>query len=140
MDILTIPFHRLLRIERNQDDDFIFQIKERSELQNHLGTYHACAQLALAEATAGEYLQQQLHEIKDMVIPLIRRTEVKYTRPASGTLSSKASFSVENKEYYLKEFESRKRCYIPIEVEVYNSEGKKTLSAIFDWVIMVHGD
>ena len=58
MDILSIPFHQLLHIERNQDDAFIFQMKERPEFNNHLGTFHACAQLSLAEATSGEYLQE----------------------------------------------------------------------------------
>ena len=89
MDILSIPFHRLLNIERNlNDDEFIFQIEERPELHNHLGTFHACAQLSLAEATAGEYLQQQFPEIKDEVIPVIRKTEVKYAMPAKGSFFS----------------------------------------------------
>ena len=137
MDVLSIPFHHLLQIERNQDDDFIFQIKERPELLNHLGTFHACAQLALAEATSGEFLQEQFHEIKDLVIPVIRRTEVKYSMPAKGSLYSKATFSSGNKEDFLKEFESRKRFNIPIKVEVFNTDGKRTLSSIFEWVIMV---
>ena len=136
MDILSIPFHKLLNIERNQnDDDFIFQIEERPELHNHLGTLHACAQLSLAEATAGEYLQQQFPEIKDTVVPVIRRTEVKYSMPAKGTLFSKASFSSGSKEDFLKELESKKRCIIPIKVEVFNTESKRTLSAVFDWFI-----
>ena len=136
MDILSIPFHRLLKIERNQnDDDFIFQIDESPELQNHLGTFHACAQLTLAEATAGEYLLQQFQALKDVVVPVIRRTEVKYSMPANGTLFSKASFSSGSKEEFLKELEARKRCIIPIKVEVFNTESKRTLSAVFDWVI-----
>lgn len=135
MDILSIPFHQLLRVERSDDDDFIFQLKERPEFHNHLGTFHACAQLTLAEATSGEYLQEQFQEIKDEVVPVIRRTEVKYSMPANGMLSSKASFSTGNKEQYLSEFKSRKRCIIPIKVEVFNTENKKTLSAVFDWVI-----
>ena len=138
MDILSIPFHRLLNIERNQnDDDFIFQIEERPELHNHLGTFHACAQLSLAEATAGEFLQQQFQELKDVVVPVIRRTEVKYSMPANGTLFSKASFSSGSKEDFLKEFEARKRCIIPIKVEVFNTESKRTLSAVFDWLITI---
>jgi len=138
MDILSIPFHSLLHIERNHnDDDFIFQINERPELHNHLGTFHACAQLSLAEATAGEFLQSQFPEIKDVVIPVIRRTEVKYSMPAKGTLFSKASFSSGSKEEFLKEFEARKRCIIPIKVEVFNTESKRTLSAVFDWVITI---
>ena len=138
MDILSIPFHRLLNIERFQNDnDFIFQLEERPELHNHLGTFHACAQLSLAEATAGEYLQQQFPEIKDAVIPVIRRTEVKYSMPAKGTLFSKASFSSGSKEDFLKEFELRNRCIIPIKVDVFNTEGKRALSAVFDWVITI---
>jgi len=136
MDILSIPFHRLLNIERNQDDnDFIFQIEERPELHNHLGTFHACAQLSLAEATSGEYLQQQFQELKDIVVPVIRRTEVKYSMPAIGTLFSKASFSSGRKEDFLKEFEARKRCIIPVKVEIFNTESKRTLTAVFDWFI-----
>ena len=78
MDILSIPFHRLLNIEPNQKGgEFIFQIEERPELHNHLGTFHACAQLALAEATSGEFMIQ---------------------------------------------FEARKRCIIPIKIEVFNTE------------------
>ena len=136
MDILSIPFHRLLNIERNlNDDEFIFQIEERPELHNHLGTFHACAQLSLAEATAGEYLLQQFPEIKDEVIPVIRRTEVKYAMPAKGSLFSKASFASGKKEDFLMDYESKKRCIIPIKVEVYNTENKRTLSAVFDWFI-----
>ena len=136
MDILSIPFHRLLNIERFQNDsDFIYQIEERPELHNHLGTFHACAQLSLAEATAGEYLRQRFPEIKDAVIPVIRRTEVKYAMPAKGTLISKASFSSGSKEGFLKDFKLRGRCMIPIKVEVFNTDRKRTLSAVFDWVI-----
>lgn len=111
-------------------------IDERPELHNHLGTYHACAQLALAEATSGEYLQEQFKEIKDQVIPVIRRTEVKYSMPANGTLNSRASLSLGDREGYLKEFELKKRCLIPIQVEVFNTEKKRVLSAKFEWVIM----
>lgn len=136
MDILSIPFHRLLHIERNPNNDFIFQMEERPELHNHLETLHACVQLALAEATSGEYLQDQFQEIKDLVIPVIRRTEVKYSLPANGTLYSKAAFSSGSREGYLKEYETRKRCIIPIRVEVINTEGKRTLSAVFEWAVM----
>ena len=136
MDILSIPFHRLLNIEPNQKGgEFIFQIEERPELHNHLGTFHACAQLALAEATSGKYLQQEFLELKNVVVPVIRRTEVKYSLPANGTLFSKASFASGSKDEFLKQFEARKRCIIPIKIEVFNTEKKRTLLAVFDWLI-----
>lgn len=136
MDILSVPFHRLLNIEENQKGgEFIFQVEERPELRNHLGTFHACAQLALAEATSGEYLLQQFMELKDVVVPVIRRTEVKYSLPANGTLFSKATFASGSKEEFMKQFEARKRCIIAIKIEVFNTENKRTLSAVFDWLI-----
>ena len=86
MDILSIPFHRFLNIEKSDEGEgFIFRMEERPEHLNHLGTIHACAQLALAEASSGEFLLEQFGDLKDSVIPLIRKTEVKYSKPANAT-------------------------------------------------------
>ncbi len=136
MKVLEVPFHRLLHIEKPRDkDEFVFCMDERQEHLNHLGTIHACAQLALAEATSGEYLLQQFIALKEEVVPVIRRTEVKYSTPANGSLYSKASFASGKREEYMKEYEKRGRCIIPIKIEVYNTENKRTLSAVFDWFI-----
>ena len=136
MDILNIPFHRLLHIGKDQiSDEYLFCMEERPELLNHLGTIHACAQLALAEASAGEYLVQQFNELKGKVVPVIRKTEVKYALPANGSLFSKVSFISGTREEYLEEYEKRGRFLIPTKVEVYNSENKRTLTAVFNWFI-----
>ena len=136
MDILKIPFHRHLQIENFQDnDEYIFCMDERPEHLNHLGTIHACAQLALAEASSGEYLRTQFNEIEGKVVPVIRKTEVKYSTPANGSLFSKASFPAGNREDYLKEYKLRGRFIIPVKVEVYNNENKRTLLAVFEWFI-----
>ena len=110
-------------------------MEERPELLNHLGTIHACAQLSLAEASSGAFLLEQFEEIRDEVIPVIRKTTVKYSTPANGTLYSKARFSEESPEVYLKEIRERGRCVIPVKVDLFNEEHKRTLSAIFEWFI-----
>ena len=58
MDILAIPFHKFLNIKKHAGDDYIFEADERPEYLNHLQTIHACVQLALAEASSGEFLLQ----------------------------------------------------------------------------------
>lgn len=135
MDILAIPFHKYLNIEKHPGGDYIFEARERPEHLNHLGTIHACVQLSLAEACSGEYLLQEFGEHRDEVIPLIRKTEVKYHRPANGTLYARASFPSLDKEKVLDELLSRGRAVIQIKVEVYDSSSRKVLTAVFDWFL-----
>ena len=136
MDILSIPFHHYLNIENSEaGENFIFRMEERPELLNHLGTIHACAQLSLAEASSGEFLLQQFRELKDSVIPVIRKTEVKYSKPANGTLDSKASYNMGNQEEYMNELLSKGRCIIPVKVELFDASNSRTLTALFSWFI-----
>ena len=136
MDILAIPFHQFLNIKRNISDDFIFKIDERPEYSNHLGTIHACVQLSLAEATSGEFLLKQFDELKNELIPVVRKTEVKYHKPANGELFSKATFVSTNKENILTDLNTRKRALVQVKVEIYDSEKNKAATAIFDWFII----
>lgn len=136
MDILSVPFHQLLNIKRDDSGEFIFKIEERPELHNHLETIHACVQLTLAEATSGEYLLNQFFELKDDIIPVIRKTEVKYQKPAKGALFSKAAFVSTSKEEVLLEMRKRNKALIKIKVDVSDSENKRTLSAVFEWFMI----
>ncbi len=136
MDILSIPFHRFLNIEKSPvEEGYIFRMEEHPEHLNHLGTLHACAQLALAEASSGEFLLQQFGRLKDSVIPVIRKTEVKYSKPANGTLHSKASYNTGSQEEYLKEYLTKNRCFIPVRVELFDSSNSRTASAVFHWFL-----
>ena len=135
MDILAIPFHRYLNIKKNTGNEYIFAIEERPEYLNHLGTVHACVQLSLAEATSGEFLQNQFKDLKSEVIPVIRRTEAKYHKPANGNLYSKAEFDSTDKDEAMQELETKKRTIVKVKVEIFDSQNNKTLTVIFDWFI-----
>ncbi len=137
VDILSIPFHSYLNIEKHAGDDYIFEARQRPEYLNHLQTIHACVQLALAEASSGEFLLQQFKEQNADVIPVIRKTEARYHRPATGTLYSRASFLSSNKELVLKELADKKRSITRIKVEVLDTDNTKVLTAIFDWFLKI---
>lgn len=135
MEILDIPFHRFLNIKKHIGEEYIFEAAERPEYLNHLGTIHACFQLTIAEASSGEFLSQEFNELRSALIPVVRKTEAKYHRPANGTLYSKATFELTNKSDILKELESKKRVIIKVKVEIFNEQKQKTLTVVFDWFI-----
>jgi len=136
MDILAIPFHQFLNIKRSESDDFIFRIEEQPEFLNHLGTIHACVQLSLAEATSGEFLLNQFNDLKNELVPVVRKSEVKYHKPANGMLFSKATFASSNRENALIELETKKRALIQVRVDVYDEKNMNMLTAIFEWFIL----
>lgn len=135
MDILAIPFHEYLHIEKHPGEDYIFKARERPEHLNHLKTIHACVQLALAEASSGEYLLQEFREFKEDVIPVIRKTEAKYHRPANGTLFSKASLASSSKTEVTEELLKRGRSVTQIKVEIFDQHKLKVLTAVFHWFL-----
>jgi hypothetical protein len=135
MDILAIPFHKFLHFEKHPGEIYLFEAKERPEYLNHLQTIHACVQLALAEASSGEFLLQEFQEHKDNVIPVIRKTEAKYHRPAKGSLYSKAGLLSPKKAEVLDALSHKRRTIVQIKVEIYNEEKLKVMSAVFDWFL-----
>jgi hypothetical protein len=135
MDILSIPFHRYLNIKKATGKEFIFETEEKPEYLNHVGTIHACYQLALAEATSGEFLLNEFSELQSVVIPVVRKTEAKYHRPSNGNLYSKAAFESTDKNAALLELDGKNRTLVKVKVEVFDSQNSKTLTVIFDWFI-----
>ena len=135
MDILDIPFHRFLNIKKHSGEEYIFEAAERPEYLNHIGTIHACVQLTLAEASSGEFLSQEFNEMRSVLVPVVRKTEAKYHRPANGTLFSKAAFESTNKSYILKELFNKKRALLKVKVEIFDEQKDKKLTVVFDWFI-----
>lgn len=135
MNILTIPFHSHLKIKKSNSDSFTFMLEPQVFNENHLGTVHACAQLALAEATSGQFLLENFEDFENKVVPVIRKTQVKYHTPAKGYLYSVAEFIDGSKEDYVNQFEKRGRIMTSVKVKLYDENDKLILTAIFEWLI-----
>ena len=50
MNVLNLPFNKILLIKKSDLPDTILMLEDQVKYQNHLGTVHASAQYALAEA------------------------------------------------------------------------------------------
>jgi hypothetical protein len=60
----------------------ILEMPESPLLLNHVGTVHASARFALAEASSGEFLLRHLGEAQGRVFAVLRTSDVKFRKPA----------------------------------------------------------
>jgi acyl-coenzyme A thioesterase PaaI-like protein len=136
MNVLEIPFNKYLGLQRaDTDNDFIFKLEHKKEYQNHLGTIHASALFALAEASSGEFLLNKFKDYKLDVIPVVRKVETKYSKPASGTVFSKAGIIDSDIMNITNELKNKNRVIIKVKVDVYNDNAEKVFTSTFDWFI-----
>ena len=129
-----LPFNSFLGIQSASDSAYVLRLPSGKQYLNHLGTVHASAQLALAEASSGEFLLRHFGST-DHIIPVVRRLEAKFRKPANGTLTSAASATPESLAKLDAELSSKGRSRVPITVELHDESGTHTLSATFEWFI-----
>jgi acyl-coenzyme A thioesterase PaaI-like protein len=132
--VTELPFNKFLGIGRARDSVHLLQLPSGGQYLNHLGTVHAGAQLALAEASSGEFLLRHLGSVDDL-IAVVRRIEAKFRRPANGSIISSASAAPEGLARLDAELSSKGRSIISITVEIYDESNVHTLSATFEWFI-----
>ena len=103
-------------------------------LHNHLGTMHAAAQFALAEAASAECLQRHFGAAGD-VFAVVRGVEVKYRKPATGDLLAFGAPDDATRDGLLAELVSRGRTSAVILIDLKDRAGTLTFHGKFDWFI-----
>lgn len=94
---------------------------------NHLGAVHASALLALAEAASGDYLIRELGGVGFEVLPVVRRLEAKFRKPAFGAVFSKMNVRPAEKDAFTSMLKSRGRALLGIPVDVHDENGAHVL-------------
>lgn len=131
--VTTLPFNRHVGIQKSSGDGLL-ELPAGDQFLNHLGTVHAGAQLALAEACSGEYLLQVLAK-ESGIIPVVRRVEAKFKKPANGKVVAKINATLTAIDQAIIELTNKGRCLLSIYVDVYDEEGHHSLSSSFEWFI-----
>lgn len=135
MNITSIPFNKYIQIQQPGENENVLQLEFTNNLENHLGTFHASAQFGLAEATSGLALQNMFPDLANSVIPVLRKTETKYRKPATTTISAKASINETKVNKFTERFNAKGRCSISVDVEVKDQEGSITMTGVFEWYV-----
>ncbi len=137
MDITKLPFNEFIGIERAPADGFVLSLPAGHRYTNHLGTVHAGALMALAEAASGEVLLRAIGGLADSVIPVVRRFECKFRKPASGPISARAAIPDTIRDQLLHDLTTKKRGSIGITVDIDDATGTHCLSATVEWFIVL---
>src|SRR6266478_1601972 len=132
--VTELPFNRFLGIQISTEPSQLLRLPSGEQYLNHLGTVHASAQLALAEASSGEFLLRHFGSTEGLV-PVVRRLEAKFRKPANGAVTSVASAAPESLAQLDAELASKGRSDIPTTVELHDESGAHTLSATVEWFI-----
>lgn len=138
IDITKVPFNELLGISISDDPEYLLQLKAKHEYTNHLGTVHAAALFTLAEGSGAQLLLRSFPEdIIDNVIPVLRKVDVSYKKPAMGVIVSTASLKDTTIELVTEQLLSKKRVSIVTPVELFDESKTKVFSANFEWFVVL---
>jgi acyl-coenzyme A thioesterase PaaI-like protein len=132
--VTSLPFNRHVGIQKSTTGEGLVELPSGEQFLNHIGTVHAGAQLALAEACSGEFLLKLLSSAIG-VVPVVRRVEAKFKKPAQGRITAKINASLTQVDEPLAELEKKGRCLLAIHVDVYDEHGQHSLAASFEWFV-----
>ena len=135
MNVLDLPFNKILLIKKSDVPDTILMLEDRVIYQNHLGTMHASAQYALAEASSGEILERNFGDWNGAYFPVVRRVEVKYRNPAKGRLFSTGFVEADRAMKANKELSGKGRTLVDVMVKIMDEEKNITFESTFSWYI-----
>ena len=133
MNIENVPFNQHIEIRRSSKVDYLLEIASSGYHCNHVGTIHAAVLLALAEASAGEFLLQ-LISTEDLTAVVCRST-AKYSKPANGIIRSKVGTSETDAREALKALNVKRRVLLDIETSVFTESGTLVASFTFTWLL-----
>jgi acyl-coenzyme A thioesterase PaaI-like protein len=136
LDIIEVPFNSFIGIERaSQSSEVLLKLSNSPNYKNHLDTVHASVQFALAEACSGEYLLSRFNGNSSDYVPVVRRVEVKYKKPATGEIYAKAQVSDDEFQRFINALQAKSRAMLSISVDIVDSNNIITMSASIEWFV-----
>jgi acyl-CoA thioesterase FadM len=135
MDVTQLPLNQFLGLEpADPDSGFLVSLPAGPQYTNHVGTVHAVALLGVAEAASGEFLIRYFNGVT-VYVPVVRRLESKFRRPAHGRISGRVSVADSVMERAVTELEAKGRALVELSVEVVDESGVVALTAQIEWFI-----
>jgi acyl-coenzyme A thioesterase PaaI-like protein len=131
--VTSLPFNKHVGIEKSSTENGLLELPAGGQFLNHLGNVHASAQLALAEACAGEFLLK--NSTDESVVAVVRRVEAKFKKPANGRLTAKIVTPLSSLQEAISLLATKGRCLVTIDVEIFDEHGQHSLNAGFEWFL-----
>ena len=138
MDVLQLPFNQFLGLENSEAEGRLLRLPDEPKYQNHLGTVHAGALFALAEAASGVFLLRGLQERWDpeSLLPVVRRAEIKYRKPAEGAVEASAVCRPDDWERFHEQLARKRRALIACEIVLTCGNDVRVAGAVYEWFVL----
>lgn len=131
-----LPFNRRLGVRKpTESAGASLELPFAPGLENHIETFHAAAQFALAEAAAAECLRVTFPDLVTRALAVVRHAEIRYRAPASGTLSAFPELPRDAAATLPHELAARGQAFVPVEVSLRDAGGQIASHATFKWYI-----
>jgi len=135
VDVTRLPFNTLIGLEScAPESGFLVSLPAGQKYTNHLGTVHASALLAVAEAGSGVALLRHLGSAAG-VVPVVRRLEAKFRAPATGRVSARSDLTAATVAEWAATLADRGRLLAPVSVEVVDEAGSVAMMAVVEWFL-----
>lgn len=135
IDVTQLPFNKLIGLQSiSPDSEFLVNLPDKEIYTNHLGTVHASAMLAVAEAGSGAFLAQQFAGYSG-ALPVVRRVEAKFHKPGVGKIAARCKATSENVDQWRNDLATRNRVLLPLPIEVVDANGTVVMSATIEWIM-----
>jgi hypothetical protein len=137
MQIKDVPFNRYLGILPSGKKGYILEMRCDKKLSNHLGTLHAGALFSLAEATSGEFLLRQFQRPELNIIPVVRKADIKYSRPADSVVYSTAEFFDNDADEVFAGLKEKGKVIVKVNVNLFNETLERIAVSTVHWFLML---
>lgn len=129
--VTELPFNRLIGLQEGEGSSQL-TLPAGPQYLNHVGTVHAGALLTLAETASGEFLLRHFGTDSG-VVPVVRRIEAKFRKPASGAVTSRVSATDAQLDELRNNLAAKGRALVRLGVDLHDETGTHVLSATVDW-------
>jgi acyl-coenzyme A thioesterase PaaI-like protein len=129
----AIPFNRHLGLEISAlgPDGATVRLPEEQELLNHVGSQHAGALFAAAEAASGGAFVGAFAERLEEIVPLASAASIEYLKLAKGPIDARGELP--GVEGLLETMDAQGKVSFPVEVVLTDSDGHTVATATVQW-------
>lgn len=132
--ITQLPFNAHLGIQQCTEGHHLLRLPFATHLTNHVGTVHASALFALAEASSGEFLIR--HSADDVQLnAVVRKVSGKYSAPATGEIHSLGETDPVDILNALNATAEKGRALVTISIRLIETNDKVVGRFGFDWFL-----
>ena len=130
----AIPFNTHVGLEFVSVDDgrAVVRLPDADYLKNHVGSQHAGALFAAAEAASGGAFVGAFAERMGEIRPLAKAAEISYLKLAKGAIDATAMLQ-EDKGALLERLDSDGRVEFPVQVELTDADGTTVAEMAVHW-------